>query len=315
MIRFLQKDSKAIKIVFWIIILAACISMVVFLVPGILSDQGGTGSNTYASIRPAGLLGRYFPLGASRDITNQEVTQVAGRIAQQRHYPEQAIPFLMPQAGQALIQREILLQQADKLGLKVTADDIRRELREGPWSIYFFPKGQFIGQDRYADWVDQQLHLSTSAFEKQLGTELEINRLEALITGGVFVSDKEAADSYRRDNTKIKFDYAVLNGEDLRKQINPTDADLQKFFKENAARYKGAVPEARKISYIAFTPDQIPGGTPQISDQQARQYYQAHLKDYQVPDQVKVRHILISVPKGADAKTDAAAKAKAEDVL
>jgi peptidyl-prolyl cis-trans isomerase D len=315
MIRFLQKDSKAIKIVFWIIILAACISMVVFLVPGILSDQGGVGSNTYATIRPAGFLGRYFPFGGSRDITNQEVTQVAGRIAQQRHYPEQAVPFLMPQAGQALIQREILLQQADKLGLKVTADDIRRELREGPWSIYFFPKGQFIGQDRYADWVDQQLHMSTGAFEKQLGTELEINRLEALISGGVFVSDKEAGDSYRRDNTKIKFDYAVLNGEDLRKQINPTDADLQKFFKENAARYKDAIPEARKISYIAFTPDQIPGGTPQITDQQARQYYQAHLKDYQVPDQVKVRHILISVPKGADAKTDAAAKAKAEDVL
>ncbi len=315
MIRFLQKDSKAIKVVFWIIILAACISMVVFLVPGILSDQGGAGSSNYASIRPAGFFGRYLPLGTSRDITNQEVTQVAGRIAQQRHYPEQAIPFLVPQAGQALIQREILLQQADKLGLKVTANDIRRELREGPWAIYFFPKGQFIGQDRYADWVDQQLHLSTSAFEKQLGTELEINRLEALITGGVFVSDKDAAESYRRDNTKIKFDYAVLNGEDLRKQINPTDADLQKFFKENAARYKNAIPESRKISYIAFTPDQVPGGAPQITDQQARQYYQAHLKDYQVPDQVKVRHILISVPKGADAKTDAAAKAKAEDVL
>ena len=315
MIRFLQKDSKAIKVVFWLIIGVACVTMVVTLVPGILSDQGTTSSNNYATVRPAGLLGRYFPLGRSRDITNQEVTQVAGRIAQQRHYPEQAIPFLMPQAAQALIQREILLQQADKLGLGVTADDIRHELREGPWAIYFFPKGQFIGQDKYADWVDQQLHMSTANFEKQIGTELEISRLEALITGGVFVSDKDAADNYRRDNTKVKFDYAVLNGEDLRKQINPSDADLQKFFKQNAARYKDAVPETRKISYIAFTPDQVPGGTPQISDQQARQYYQQHLKDYQIPDQVKVRHILISVPKGADAKTDAAAKAKAEDVL
>ena len=316
MIRFLQKDSNAIKVVFWLIIGATCITMVVFLVPGLLnSDQSSTGTGTYASIRPAGLLGRYFAFGSSRDITNQEVTQVAGRIAEQRHYPEQAIPFLMPQAGQALIQREILLQQADKLGLKVTASDIRHELREGPWAIYFFPKGQFIGQERYADFVDQQLHMSTAAFEKQVGTELEINRLEALITGGVFVSDKDAADSYRRDNTKIKFDYAVLNGEDLRKQIDPSDADLQKFFKQNAARYKDAIPEARKISYIAFTPDQVPGGTPQITDQQAQQYYQAHLKDYQVQDQVKVRHILISVPKGADATTDAAAKAKAQDVL
>ena len=237
MIRFPQKDSKAIKVVFWLIIGIACVTMVITLVPGILSDQGVGGSNTYATIRPAGLLGRYLPLGASREITNQEVTQIAGRIAEQRHYPPQAVPFLMPQAAQALIQREILLQQADKLGLKVTAADIRHELREGPWSVYFFPKGQFIGQDRYADFVDQQLHMSTANFEKQLGTELAINRLEALITGGVFVSDKDAADSYRRNNTKVKFDYAVLNGEDLRKQINPSEADLQKFFKQNAARY------------------------------------------------------------------------------
>jgi peptidyl-prolyl cis-trans isomerase D len=315
MIRFLQKDSKAIKVIFWLIIGVACVTMVITLVPGILSDQGVTGSNVYASVRPAGLIGRYFAFGSSRDITNQEVTRVASRIAQQRHYPEQAVPFLMPQAGQALIQREILLEQADKLGLKVTADDIRHELREGPWAVYFFPNGQFIGQDRYADFVDQQLRMSTAAFEKQIGTELEISRLEALITGGVFVSDKDASDNYCRDNTKVKFDYAVLNGEDLRKQINPSDADLQKFFKQNGARYKDAIPEARKISYIAFTPDQVPGGTPQITDQQARQYYQQHMKDYQVPDQVKVRHILISVPKGADAKTDAAAKAKAEDVL
>jgi peptidyl-prolyl cis-trans isomerase D len=315
MIRFLQKDSKAIKVVFWLIIGIACVTMVVTLVPGIFSDQV-SGSNTYASIRPGGPFGRYLAVfGTSRDISTQEVTQIARRIADQRHYPEQAVPFLMPQAGQALIQREILLEQADKLGLKTTADDVRRELREGPWSIYFFPKGQFIGQDKYADWVDQQLHLSTAAFEKQLGAELEINRLEDLITGGVFVSDKDAADSYRRDHTKVKFDYAVLNGEDLRKQINPSDADLEKFFKENAARYKDAIPEARKIQYLAFTPDQVPGGSPQISDDQARQYYQAHLKDYQVPDEVHVRHILISVPQGADAKADAAAKAKAEDVL
>jgi peptidyl-prolyl cis-trans isomerase D len=34
-----------------------------------------------------------------------------------------------------------------------------------------------------------------------------------------------------------------------------------------------------------------------------------------VKEQVKVRHILIAVPQGADAKTDAAAKAKAEDIL
>jgi peptidyl-prolyl cis-trans isomerase D len=44
-------------------------------------------------------------------------------------------------------------------------------------------------------------------------------------------------------------------------------------------------------------------------------YYNAHKDQYQVKEQVKTRHILIAVPAGADAKTDAAAKAKAEDLL
>jgi peptidyl-prolyl cis-trans isomerase D len=311
MIRFLQKDSRLIKGIFIVIIGLACVTMVITLVPGIFADQASN-SDTYATVRPAGVMGRFF--GSSRDITNREVALIAGRMAEQRHYPEQAIPFLMPQAGQALIQREILLQQADAMGLKATPDDIRRELRDGPWAQYLFPNGQFVGKDRYADFTDR-LRLSTTEFEKQIGNELEINRLEELVTGGVLVSDKEVAESYRRSNTKVKFDYAVLNGDDLRKQINPSDADLQKFFQQNAARYKEAIPETRKISYIAFTPEQVPGGMPQVSDQQAQQYYQQHLKDYAVPEQVKVRHILIAVPRGADAKADAAAKAKAEDVL
>jgi peptidyl-prolyl cis-trans isomerase D len=52
-----------------------------------------------------------------------------------------------------------------------------------------------------------------------------------------------------------------------------------------------------------------------VSDAEAQAYYNAHLDQYKTPEQVKTRHILITVAKGADAKTDAAAKAKAEDVL
>ena len=44
-------------------------------------------------------------------------------------------------------------------------------------------------------------------------------------------------DSFRQQGTKIKFDYAVLSSEDLLKQINPTDAELEAFFKQNAAKY------------------------------------------------------------------------------
>jgi len=54
---------------------------------------------------------------------------------------------------------------------------------------------------------------------------------------------------------------------------------------------------------------------PQPTQQEIKAYFDAHQSEYQTPEQARSRHILIKVDAGADAKTDAAAKAKAEDIL
>jgi peptidyl-prolyl cis-trans isomerase D len=206
----------------------------------------------------------------------------------------------MPQAAQALIKREVLLQEANRLGLQVGDADLRRAMQTGPFSQALFPGGQFIGEDRYADFVSNYFHTSIQDFETQVKKEIEINRLEAMVTGGITVSPQDVRDAYRQQGTKIKFDYAVISSEDLRKQINPTDAELQAFFKQSAARYKDAIPETRKIAYIALNQNDVQGGAPPVTNQQVEQYYQSHQKDFQVPEEVKVRHILIKVAKAED---------------
>jgi peptidyl-prolyl cis-trans isomerase D len=312
MIRFLQKDNRVVKIIFIAIIAVAVVTMVITLVPGIFSDTD-TSSDSYAVVRTGGLMGRYF--GTSTTITTPEVQQVAERILQQKRYPDMMLPYLMPQAAQALIQREVLLQEANRLGLQVSDVDLRRAMQTGPFSQALFPGGQFIGEDKYADFVQNYFHTSIQDFETQVKKEIEISRLQAMVTGGITVSDQDVRDAYRDQGTKIKFDYAVINSEDLRKQINPTDAELQAFFKQSAARYKDAVPETRKLAYIALNQTDVASSGPPVTNEQVEQYYQAHQKDFQVPDEVKVSHILIKVATGADAKTDAAAKQKAEDLL
>ncbi|MGD1063675.1 MAG: peptidylprolyl isomerase [Terracidiphilus sp.] len=217
--------------------------------------------------------------------------------------------------GQQLVQQKVLLQEAHKLGVYATDDDVRQYLRTGPTGQVLYPGGTFIGPDAYKQLVDDRLHVSVDEFEDQIKEEITVRRLQALITAGVTVSDLEVRELYLKANIKIKFDYAVISAEDLRKTINPSDSDLEAFFKKNAAQYAQAVPEERKITYFAFTQEQVPGGVPQPTQQQIQQYYNDHMSDYTVPDQAKSRHILISVPEGADAKTDAAAKAKAESVL
>jgi len=312
MIRILQQNNKFTKVLFAVIIGAAVITMVITLVPGIF-DSASTGDpNIFATVHAPGFFGRF---GDSTPVKATEVNQLAQRQLQQQRLPDFLLPYMAQRAGQILVQRAILKHEADRMGLQVSDEDLRRELQTGPFAQYLFPNGSYIGDDAYINFVQSAFQISRSDFEQQVKSDLELNRLQALVTGGVTVSDNAVRDAYKIQGTKVKFDYAVVSAEDLRKGINPSDSDLQNFFKQNAAKYANAIPETRKLVYASFDASNLPGGKPQVTDAEVQAYYNQHQDQYQVKEQVKVRHILIAVPSGADAKTDAAAKSKAEDLL
>ena len=311
MIRFLQsKDNRLVKAIFIVIIGAAVITMVVTLIPGIFQDASVTG-DTYAEIYPH-WYSRYTFTGEKVSMTR--VQEVAQQQLQRQRLPDFALPYMVQRVGQQLVLQKVLLAKAQSLGIQANEDDVRNFLHTGQYGEFLFPKGQFIGDDKYRQFIQSQFDMSVAAFQQALAEDITINRLRSLITAGVTVSDSEIREQYRKQNIKIKFDYAVISSDDLRKQINPSDADLQAFFTKNSARYANAVPEERKINYFAFTVDQIPGGAPKVTDQEIQAYYSAHQTDYQAPEQARSRHILIKFPGGA-AKTDAEAKAKADALL
>jgi peptidyl-prolyl cis-trans isomerase D len=315
MIRFLQRDNRFTKAFFIVVIAAASVGMVVYLIPG-LTGMGASSVDTYAIIYPH-WYSRYFSSGMT--VSQQRVSMAARRQVQQRNPQYADNPMIMryfeQQVGQQLVQQQILLAEAAKMGISATDDDVAQFLHQGQFGEYIFPKGEFIGTDRYTAFVTGQFNMSVAEFELEIQQEIILRRLQALITAGVTVGDADVREAYRRQNIKIKFDYAVISADDLRKTINPSDGDLEAFFKKNAARYATAVPEQRKITYFAFTPNELPGGVPQPSQQEIQQYFNAHQSEYSVPEQARSRHILIKVAAGADAKTDAAAKAKAAGLL
>ncbi|SNS79937.1 peptidyl-prolyl cis-trans isomerase D [Granulicella rosea] len=314
MIRILQKENRVTKIIFAGIIGVAVVSMVAYLIPGINDGMGGGADGTvFATVHEPGAFGRF--MGDTQTVKQADVTRLAQQQLQQQKLPPFLLPYVETQAGHMLVQRAMLKQEADRLGLQVSDADLRRELQIGPFAQYLFPNGEYIGDDKYMDFVQSAFNLTRSDFEYQVKQDMEMNRLQALVTGGVNVSDNAVRDSYRISGTKVKFDYAAISAEDLRKTINPTDAELQTFFKDNKTRYATAIPETRKLTYFAFDANALPGGKPKVTDADIQKYYADHKADYDVKEQVKVRHILVAVPASADAKTDAAGKAKAEDAL
>lgn len=313
MIRFLQRDSRVVKAFFVVIIGMASISMVVYLIPG-LTGQSASAADTYAVIYPH-WYSRILSSGAT--VSQERVEKMARAQLQQQRYPDNPmiLGLFEQRVGKQLIQQQILLDEAEKLGIHASSDDVRQYLQTGAAGQVLFPGGKFIGDDQYAALVANRFNLSVPEFEDDVKHDIVIRRLQALITSGVTVGDKEVQDNYRKGAVKVKFDYAVISADELRKTINPSDTELEGFFKKNSARYASAVPEERKITYFAFTPNDLPGGIPQPTQQEIQAYYTAHQNEYTTPEEARSRHILFKVAPGADAKTDAAIKAKADDVL
>jgi peptidyl-prolyl cis-trans isomerase D len=309
MIRFLQRDNRFTKAFFVVVIAAASVGMVVYLIPG-LTGMGASTADTYAIIYPH-WYNRYFSSGVS--ISQQAVSKLVNR--QLRNYPQYGdnpmfVHMIEQQAGQQLVQEQVLLAEAEKLGIQADDGDVSNFLHKGQFGDYIFPNGQFIGPDRYADLIARQ-NMSVTDFEREVKQQIIVSRLRALIAGSAKVSDAEVRSAYFKQSVKIKFDYAVIAADTLKDSIKPTDAELEAFFKKNAARYAAAVPEQRQITYFSVGPSDLPGGIPQVSQQEIQQYFQQHQAEYKVPEQARSRHILIKVSAGADA----AAKAKAEGLL
>jgi peptidyl-prolyl cis-trans isomerase D len=314
MIRFLQKTDDRIKKAIYIVVIGVVsVGMVVYLIPG-LTGQGAATADTYATIYPHW----YSKLLSSGSTVSQQLVDKMARaqLAQQRYPDNPMILGLFEQrVGEQLIQQQILLDEAEKLGITATDDDVRNFLQTGQAGQVLYPGGKYIGDEAYTNLVATRFNMTVPEFQDNVRHNIVIQRMSAMITAGVTLGDQEVRDAYRKNNIKIKFDYAVISADDLRKTINPSDGDLEAFFKKNSARYATAVPEERKITYIAFTPSDLPGGVPQPTQQEIKAYFDAHQSEYNTPEQARSRHILIKVDPGADAKADAAAKAKAEDIL
>jgi len=316
MIRFLQsKDNRLVKALFIVIIAAASVSMVVYLIPG-LAAGGTISASTYAVVYPH-WYSRIFASG--QEISEQKVEQQTRQRLQQQNPQYASNPMIVnmfkQQIGQQLVQQEILLAEAEKLDISANDNDVKNFLHQGQAGQILYPNGKFIGEDQYTSLIASRFDMSVPDFEDSVRHDIILQRLRAFVTAGTTVGEKEAREQYVKGNTKIKFQYAVLSSDDIRKSVNPSDAELEGFFKKNASRYSNAVPEERTIEYFAFTPNDVPGGVQQPTQQEIQAYYNAHKNEYSVPEQAKARHILIQLAPNADAKADAAAKAKAEDVL
>src|SRR2546427_5969725 len=295
MLRFLRKysTSTAIKILYGV--LAA-----LFVLWGV-GAIGGERRQDVAVVRGQ-VISRRDLEQATEALTRRYEQLLRGRSVNLLHSLN-----LRGQALDLLIERALLRHEAARLGIAVTDHDVvdampqMPELQEngryGPSRVDLIKRSERVPGD-FADDVRQKL---------------QQQRLVALVTDGVGVSDGELEERYRFDHEKANLAFVRSRAADLAGTITLSDAELRKYLDEHADRYR--VPARVRARYVAYRPADFLSQV-ELKDGEVAEYYALHKEDkFTEPEEVRARHILVKTAADAGADAKAAARKKAEELL
>jgi peptidyl-prolyl cis-trans isomerase D len=106
---------------------------------------------------------------------------------------------LRTQALRELVQNKLLIQEADRMGLKISDDELRAAILKIP---AFSPQGKFDRQ--IYEYYLQRENMTPAVFETEQREFMLRKKLESLIEDSVDVTDAELATAYATSNPKAK---------------------------------------------------------------------------------------------------------------
>lgn len=293
MLKVFRNQGKALRWIMGFILFLVAASMIITLVPNVFGPADGTGE-TLAEVNGSAVT----------------VGHVDAELRQYRtsEMPPQALSMMAGNVLQNLISERVLFSEASNLGLVPTEEDVAEFLRD-QLSDVLFPDGKFVGATAYEGFVRQQFRRTVAEFEREILYNLAIEvRLRRMVTDGVSVSDEEVRRRFHQENDRVKIEWAALDSEALRSEIDATPEALLAYFEGNQLRYRQ--PERRPLQLLTVRPDDA-AEDHEVTDAEIELYYAQNQYRFEQPERVKVRHILFM----ADDEGEDGALREAEDVL
>lgn len=97
-------------------------------------------------------------------------------------------------------------------------------------------------------------------------------------------------------------------------QLNPSDADIEAFYKTPANAAKFQLPESAQIQYVVLDLEALKKDV-SFTEEDLRKYFDENASRYGTPEERRASHILIKAERSAPAAERAKAKARAEELL
>jgi peptidyl-prolyl cis-trans isomerase D len=223
--------------------------------------------------------------------------------------------FDSPEARYGTLERmvrdRVLAAAAEHSHLLVADQRVARELQSNELIASLRGPDGKLDMARYRELLAAR-GMTPEMFENQVRTDIAMRQALGVVGESAFTPPAIAGvalDSYfgRREAQVARFDPA-----DYKAKVDPTDAELQAFYKDNAQLFQA--PEQADIQYVVLDAAALEKGSP-VNEADLKTYYEQNAARLAGQEERRASHILVAVPKGASAEVKAKAKAKAEELL
>ena len=220
-----------------------------------------------------------------------------------------------PQARYATLERLVrdrVFAAAAQSSHLITSDArLARALQDIPAIAALKRPDGSLDTEAYRSLVGAQ-GLTPEGFEANVRRELSVSQVMGGVMSTAFATDAAAKLAFDSLYQRREIQVARFNASDYAKQVNPTEADIEAFYKANAQRFQQQ--EQAAVEYVVLDLDSVRSGI-RVNEDDLRTYYKENLTRLAAKEERRASHILINAAKDAPAADREQAKARAQELL
>lgn len=210
-----------------------------------------------------------------------------------------------------LVRERVLAAAVANQNLLVGDQRVARELQSNELIAALRGPDGKLDMERYRQLLATR-GMTPEMFENQVRNDLALRQVLGAVGQSAFTPAAQAGVSLGSYFERREAQVARFNAADYKAKVEPTDADLQAFYKDNAKLFQA--PEQASIEYVVLDLAAAQQGIT-VSEADLKAYYEQNLPRMGRPEERRASHILVAVPKGASPEDRAKAKAKADELL
>ncbi len=214
---------------------------------------------------------------------------------------------LQQQLVDEYVRQTLLQQRSQKEGYRASQADLAAAYESEP---AFQVGGKFDA--RAARAMLAQAGMTPESYEAEKTEQLQVAQLSQGIEDSDFLTQPELQRIYALANEQRQVRFAVLPAASYAAGVKVSDADIAAWYHGHQSEYMSK--DAVDLQYAQLQMDTVAAQVP-VTTQDLQAYYDKYQSRYSQPEMRHAHHILISVANPKDPKSDAAALAKAKQIL